>query len=36
MMLRIIDKQTKIFIRDELEFNSETEIGGNYYDYANH
>ena len=26
-MLRIIDKQTKIFIRDDFEFNPETEIG---------
>ena len=26
-MLRIIDKQTKLFIRDDLNFNAETEIG---------
>lgn len=26
-MLRIIDKQTKLFIRDDFEFNEETEIG---------
>lgn len=26
-MLRIIDKNTKVFIRDDFEFNSETEIG---------
>ena len=27
MIKRIIDKQTKVFIRDDFEFNSETEIG---------
>jgi hypothetical protein len=26
-MKRIIDKQTKLFIRDDFEFNRETEIG---------
>ena len=26
-MLRIIDKQTKLFLRDDFEFNPETEIG---------
>ena len=26
-MKRIIDKQTKLFLRDDFEFNSETEIG---------
>ena len=26
-MLRIIDKQTKLFIRDDFNFNAETEIG---------
>ena len=26
-MKRIIDKQTKLFIRDDFEFNPETEIG---------
>ena len=26
-MLRIIDKQTKLFIRDDFTFNEETEIG---------
>lgn len=26
-MLRIIDKQTKLFVRDNFEFDSETEIG---------
>lgn len=27
MLARIIDKQTKIFIRDDFTFNPETEIG---------
>ena len=27
MILRIIDKQTKLFIRDDFTFNEETEIG---------
>ena len=27
MILRIFDKQTKLFIRDDSEFNEETEIG---------
>lgn len=27
MILRIIDKETKIFIRDDFTFDSETEIG---------
>lgn len=27
MMLRIIDKQTKLFIRDDFNFDEETEIG---------
>ena len=27
VMLRIIDKETKLFIRDDFEYNSETEIG---------
>lgn len=27
MIKRIIDKQTKLFIRDDFEFNLETEIG---------
>lgn len=26
-LIRIIDKQTKLFIRDDFEFNPETEIG---------
>ena len=26
-MLRVIDKETKLFIRDDFEFNPETEIG---------
>ena len=26
-MLRIIDKETKLFIRDDFDFNPETEIG---------
>lgn len=26
-MLRIIDKQTKLFLRDDLDFNHENEIG---------
>ena len=29
MILRIIDKQTKLFIRDDFTFNAETEIGLN-------
>ena len=27
MMLRIIDKETSLFIRDDFNFNAETEIG---------
>ena len=27
MILRIIDKQTKLFIRDDFDFDEETEIG---------
>ena len=27
MILRIIDKQTKLFLRDDFDYNSETEIG---------
>ena len=27
MILRIIDKETNVFIRDDFEFNPETEIG---------
>ena len=27
MILRIIDKQTKLFIRDDFDYNPETEIG---------
>ena len=27
MILRIIDKQTKVFLRDDFDFNKDTEIG---------
>ena len=27
MILRIIDKQTKLFLRDDFDYNPETEIG---------
>ena len=27
MILRIVDKETKIFLRDDFTFDSETEIG---------
>jgi len=29
MILRIIDKETKVFLRDDFTFDSETEIGLN-------
>ena len=29
MLLRIIDKETKLFLRDDFNFNPETEIGLN-------